>query len=96
MTVPWIDTLYGSSAAYSRRAARLSAEPALQPDQELARMQEWPLRSYLELRALPASVRSARLHAKNILHGWRMDGPCRHSRTACLRDHHQRGTRISP
>ena len=72
MTFPWIDTLYGSSAAYSSRVARISAEPALQPDRELARMQEWPLRSYIELRALPASVRSARLYAKNILHGWRM------------------------
>ena len=35
-------------------------------------MQEWPLRSYLELPALPASVRSARLHARNILHEWHM------------------------
>ena len=72
MTVPEIDTLCGSSAAYSRRVAKPSAEPALQPDRELVRMQEWPLRSYLELRALPASVRSARLHARNILHEWRM------------------------
>ena len=37
-------------------------------------MQEWPLRSHVELRALPASVRSARLHARNILHEWRMGG----------------------
>ena len=35
-------------------------------------MQEWPLRSYLELPALPASVRPARLYAKNILYQWRM------------------------
>ena len=71
MTVPEIDTLCWSSAAYSRRVARLSpGEVVTQPDQELARMQEWPLRSYLELRALPACVRSARLHAKNTLREW--------------------------
>ena len=71
MTVPEIDSLCWSSAAYSRRVARLAAgEAVTQPDKELARMQEWPLRSYLELRALPACVRSARLHAKNILREW--------------------------
>ena len=73
MTVPEIDTLCWSSDAYSRRVARLSAEEAVtQPDKELARMQEWPLRSYLELRALPACVRSARLHATNTLREWRI------------------------
>jgi hypothetical protein len=72
MTFSWIDTLYGASAARSSRVGRLCAEPALQPHQELVRMREWPLRSHLELRALPVSVRSARLHAKNILHEWRM------------------------
>jgi hypothetical protein len=73
MTVPEIDTLCWSSADYSRRVARLSAEEAVtQPDKELARMQEWPLRSYLELRALPACVRSARLHATNTLREWRI------------------------
>jgi hypothetical protein len=35
-------------------------------------MQEWPLRSHVELRALPASARSARLHTKSILHRWRL------------------------
>jgi len=35
-------------------------------------MQEWPLRSYLELRARPASVRSARLHARTILAEWHL------------------------
>ena len=33
-------------------------------------MQEWPLRSYLELRAVPASVRTARLHARAMLREW--------------------------
>ena len=72
MTVPGIDTLSWSSAAYSRRVARPSAGAALLPDPELAAMQEWPLRSYLELRALPASAHSARLHAKDVLCEWRL------------------------
>ena len=72
MTVPGIDTLRGSSFACSDRVPGLSAAPALQPCQDLARMQEWPLHSYLELRALPASVRSARLHARNSLRKWDM------------------------
>jgi histidine kinase-like protein len=66
-----LDTLYGLAAAYSSRVAGISSEPGLQADQELVRMQEWPLRSYLELPALPASVRPARLYAKNILYLWR-------------------------
>jgi hypothetical protein len=37
-------------------------------------MQEWPLLSHVELRALPASVRSARLHTKSILDQWRLGG----------------------
>ncbi len=36
-------------------------------------MQEWPLRSYLELRAVPTSAHSARLHAKNVLSEWRLE-----------------------
>jgi hypothetical protein len=74
MTVPGIDTLHGLSSSHSSRVAGLSAEPALRPGRELAGMQEGPLHSYLELRALPASVRSARLHARNLLHEWRMGG----------------------
>ena len=74
MTVPGINTLRGSSSAHSSRVAGLSAGPALLPGRELAHTQEWPLRSYLELRALPASVHSARLDARNLLHKWRMEG----------------------
>jgi anti-sigma regulatory factor (Ser/Thr protein kinase) len=74
MTVPEIDALGGSSAACSSRVAKFSAEPALQPSQELIRMQEWPLLSHVELRALPGSVRSARLHTKSILCRWRLGG----------------------
>jgi anti-sigma regulatory factor (Ser/Thr protein kinase) len=43
---------------------------ALLPDRDLLRMQEWPLRSFLELRALPSSVRTARTHTKAMLHEW--------------------------
>ncbi len=49
-------------------------QPALLPGRGLARTQEWPLRSYLALPALPVSVRSARLHARSLLPEWRMDG----------------------
>ena len=74
MTIPGIDTLGESSAARSSRVAKLPAERALQPSQELARMQGWPLLSHVELRALPASARSARLHTKSVLDEWRLGG----------------------
>lgn len=38
----------------------------------MASAQAWPLRSYLELAALPTAVPCARLHAKNILNEWHM------------------------
>src|SRR5580700_2340756 len=34
---------------------------------------DWPLRSYLELGALPSAVPCARLHAKQVLWEWRLD-----------------------
>jgi hypothetical protein len=71
MALSEIGAFYGASVACFSEVPRPSAEPALQPGQELVRMQEWPLRSHLELRARPASVRSARRHAKNMLHVWR-------------------------
>jgi hypothetical protein len=74
MSVPEIDTLRGSRAARSSRVAKSPAEPALQPDQELVRMQQWPLLSHVELRALPTSARSARLHTQSTLHRWRLGG----------------------
>ena len=73
MTVPGIDTLSGPPAASSRRVARRSAEPGLAPHPDLACTHEWPLRSYRELRALPASVRSARLQARKILREWHLE-----------------------
>jgi hypothetical protein len=72
MFVPGIDTLDGLAPAHPRQSARLFAGPPRRPDRELADMQEWPLRSYLELQAVPASVRVARLHAKSVLCEWRM------------------------
>jgi anti-sigma regulatory factor (Ser/Thr protein kinase) len=70
MTVPGTETVCGSSAAIPGHVATLSAVPALLPDRDLARMQEWPLRSFLELRALPSSVRTARMHARATLNEW--------------------------
>lgn len=72
MTVPGIDTLSEPSPACSRRVAGFSVDPGPRPDPDLARMQEWPLRSYLELRALPTSVRSARRRTRSVLRHWGM------------------------
>ena len=74
MTTPGIETFRGSPAARSSRVAKFAAEPAVQPSQELVRMQQWPLLSHIELRALPASPRSARLVTKSVLHGWCLGG----------------------
>lgn len=52
--------------------ARSGTQAAFQAEGETVRSQNWPLRSYLELAALPTAVPCARLHAKNILHEWRM------------------------
>ena len=38
-------------------------------------MQEWPLRSYLELPAAPKSARSARQHARSVLREWHLGAP---------------------
>jgi hypothetical protein len=37
-------------------------------------MTDWPLRSYLELGALPSAVPCARLHAKHVLREWGLEG----------------------
>ena len=36
-------------------------------------MLKWPLHCHLELRAVPASVRSARLHTRNVLREWHLE-----------------------
>ena len=40
---------------------------------------EPPLRSYLELGALPTAVPCARLHARHVLREWRLNGPAQDS-----------------
>jgi hypothetical protein len=74
MTVPGIDAFQGSPADRSGRVATFSAEPALEPNRELVGMQQWPLLSHVELRALPASARSARTHTRRVLRRWRLGG----------------------
>lgn len=73
MTVPGTDTLRGSAAAFTASEPWPSAGLAVVAGQELARATEWPLWTYLELRALPVSARSARMHARSILREWRID-----------------------
>jgi hypothetical protein len=53
--------------------APLGAPGALPVEGRTAGPEHWPLRSYLELAALPTAVPCARLHAKNILHEWRLE-----------------------
>jgi anti-sigma regulatory factor (Ser/Thr protein kinase) len=48
--------------------------PGIEPLKELARMREWPLLSHVELQALPASVRAARLHTRRTLDRWHLGG----------------------
>jgi anti-sigma regulatory factor (Ser/Thr protein kinase) len=72
MTVPGINAFSASSAAYTRLVTSVPAEPAVWPGQELPRTQDWPLSSYLELRAVPTSVRSARQHVKKVLSTWQL------------------------
>jgi hypothetical protein len=50
------------------------AEAAFLAGAESADTGGWPLRTYLELAALPTAVPCARLHAKNVLHEWHI-GP---------------------
>lgn len=63
---------FGGSLPTLPRVARLSTQPADTFHSELASTRNWPLRSYLELGALPTAVPCARLHAKNILYEWGM------------------------
>lgn len=49
--------------------------PASNHDEQLViTMTDWPLRSYLELGALPSAVPCARLHARQVLWEWRLEG----------------------
>lgn len=55
-----------------RRVRGTSAEAALLAGAEITSADGWPLRTYLELAALPSAVPCARLHAKNVLHEWHL------------------------
>jgi len=57
-----------------RRVRGTGAEAAFLAGAESADTGGWPLRTYLELAALPTAVPCARLHAKNVLHEWHI-GP---------------------
>jgi anti-sigma regulatory factor (Ser/Thr protein kinase) len=48
------------------------AEGAFLAGADTAIVNGWPLRTYLELAALPTAVPCARLHAKNVLHEWHL------------------------
>lgn len=60
---------FGSSLPTLPRVARLSTQPVNDFHAELASARDWPLRSYLELGALPTAVPCAR-HTKSILYEW--------------------------
>lgn len=49
--------------------------PASNHEKQRRQMNDWPLRSYLELGALPSAVPCARLHAKHVLWEWGHDDP---------------------
>jgi anti-sigma regulatory factor (Ser/Thr protein kinase) len=68
MTAPRSDALYGP--ACPRPIARPFSGPPRRLGRKLADLQDSPLRSYLELPAVPASVRTARSHATSVLREW--------------------------
>src|SRR5689334_25157325 len=52
-----------------------SNEPNMNPRAgQVMTPQQWPLRSYLELGALPTAVPCARLHARHLLWEWGLNG----------------------
>jgi anti-sigma regulatory factor (Ser/Thr protein kinase) len=63
---------YGSSYAARSDAALLVPPAPPHPGQGIAG--EWPLRSFLELGALPSAVPCARLHARQVVWEWRLAG----------------------
>ncbi len=71
MTVPRSGALYGPSC--SRQIVRPFSGPPRRLGRKLADLQDSPLRSYLELPAVPASVRTARSHARGVLREWHVE-----------------------
>lgn len=70
VSIPVTDSLYGLDPAYLGPVARPFPHPLHRLDPTLADMQVWPLRSYLQLRAVPASVPAARSHARKVVREW--------------------------
>jgi anti-sigma regulatory factor (Ser/Thr protein kinase) len=62
----------GSSYAARNDAAALAPPAPPHPGQGIAG--EWPLRSFLELGALPGAVPCARLHARQVVWEWGLAG----------------------
>jgi anti-sigma regulatory factor (Ser/Thr protein kinase) len=63
---------YGSSYAARSDAAALVPPAPPHPGQGIAG--EWPLRTFLELGALPGAVPCARLHARQVVWEWGLAG----------------------
>ena len=55
---------------------------------------QWPLRDFLELGALPSAVSCARLHARLVIQEWGFARPGRQHRAPCIRADDQRRARI--
>jgi anti-sigma regulatory factor (Ser/Thr protein kinase) len=60
------------SPGRSLRRSSLAAESILPAGQDPASARSWPLRCYLELRAVPVAVPIARRHVRNILQKWQI------------------------
>ncbi len=66
----------GTASSVNAEGANPSAGPPLSVGQEaraVSATAAWPLRSYLELGALPTAVPCARLHARQVLWEWGLD-----------------------
>jgi len=79
MTVPRIAVARWPSTDSSRRPAGPASHPLPPAGGPLAGAYDWPayvwpLRSYLELQARPASVPHAREHARAVLRRWHLTG----------------------
>jgi anti-sigma regulatory factor (Ser/Thr protein kinase) len=66
------DVVQGSQRAATGPEPSSGVGPALHLDETAPYL--WPLRSYLELGALPTAVPCARLHARHVLWEWGMSG----------------------
>jgi anti-sigma regulatory factor (Ser/Thr protein kinase) len=65
-------TLATSTTPGTRHDRHLPVPPAIQPG--LPAVAEWPLRTFLELGALPSAVACGRLHVRQVLWEWGLSG----------------------